>query len=610
MRFATIETAWLAGLVVLATANGLLWMFSIPFNEGPDEAAHFQIVRFILDHGRLPVFRPEELWLITTAKGAVETYATFPPLAYVAAALVSLPFGDEAVWGARLVSVASYVGAVALTFAIARTLLPDSYSVAASAALVVAFLPQFAFVGAYVNNDALGVLESGALYYLLARMHGASPPPRLIEGERMQPFPPATGGKPVWLPPPLRGRVGLGAHRTSAPLLVMVGLAIGALLLTKYTFYAAAGVGLVAALAFVRRPVQLAALAAAAAAPSGWWFVRSWQLYGEAMPSTVIADAKAAAGGNILFVPSEYGIDLLTLSTRTDFWWATFTSFVGKFGWLTIDLHPAYYLGCLALALLALVGIGARLLSPLRRAIGMDGAPEGASGRTPGARGLGVGLFGAAVVAATAIAAMATSAYGEYSPQGRYLFAALIPIAVGLAAGWSWLALLAPWLRFAPPAATLCIIALNFISLFAYVVPAHFGGGAERIIIQVDPPLAAAAGSVEIVGWSFREGASSWRPYSPAAVRDYRAPVREVLVYLGGPPPSGSLLGQAQYGLARPDVAHFYGGFAGIQGVGYRFELPRGPFPSGPHRIYVCASDGSAEVACADRELRIAVSRD
>src|SRR5438045_9763866 len=51
----------LIALLAIAAANSLLWAFTVPFNEAPDEAAHFQVARFILDHGRLPIFRPDEI---------------------------------------------------------------------------------------------------------------------------------------------------------------------------------------------------------------------------------------------------------------------------------------------------------------------------------------------------------------------------------------------------------------------------------------------------------------------------------------------------------------------------------------------------------------------
>src|SRR6266545_691285 len=111
-----VDDRLLVGLIViLALLNGLLWAFTVPFNEAPDEAAHFQVARFILDHGRLPIFRPDEIWLLHTSKGWVESYAPFPPLAYVAGGLASgLTAGT--MWGGRLVSVGSYVATVGITF--------------------------------------------------------------------------------------------------------------------------------------------------------------------------------------------------------------------------------------------------------------------------------------------------------------------------------------------------------------------------------------------------------------------------------------------------------------------------------------------------------------
>src|SRR5262249_9710281 len=161
-RLWTFRHIVLLALVAVAAANGLLWAFTIPFNGAPDEAAHFQVVRFILDHGRLPVFRPDEIWLLHTSKGWVASYAPFPPLAYAVGALAS-GLTQGTMWGARLVSVASYVATVVLTYLIAGRLVGESRLVPGLAALVVAFLPQLAFTSAYVNSDAIGVALSGLL---------------------------------------------------------------------------------------------------------------------------------------------------------------------------------------------------------------------------------------------------------------------------------------------------------------------------------------------------------------------------------------------------------------------------------------------------------------
>jgi len=543
----------LAGLVAVAAANALLWAFTIPFNEAPDEAAHFQVVRFILDHGRLPVFHPDDIWLLNTSKGVVESYAPFPPLAYVVGALAS-QLTDGTMWGARLVSSTSYVATVALTFLIARHLVPRSVVVAVCAALVVAFLPQFAFTAAYVNNDAIGVALSALLFYLLIRLR--------------------SGEYGVWL-------------------LLGIGATAGALLLTKYTFYPAAAVGFIVAALQARRPIPVTALFVGAAAICGWWFARNLMLYGELVPVRVIAEAKAAAGGNTLFVPADYGITLLDLSVRTDFWWASFTSFVGKFGFLSIEMHPGYYLACLALVALALAG---RLVRLRVRPRGPDD--------------LAAFGFGLAVLGGTAIFAIASSAYGEYSPQGRYLFAALVPVAIGLVVGWSWLGALAPALRMVPIGATLWLIVLNFVALFEYVIPVYFGDGAGRVVMQLDPPPDSTANPAEVEGWALIEGGFPWRPYWPAAVAAYREPAAEVRVSEDSPPPDGRLLSTGHYGLKRTDVADFYGGFRGLENVGYRVSWPQGllqdradlPQELMHNRrvdIFICASAPGAKTGCA-----------
>jgi 4-amino-4-deoxy-L-arabinose transferase-like glycosyltransferase len=534
-----VDVIVLAAVVVLGVANGLLWAFTIPFNEGPDEAAHFLVVRFIVDHGRLPVFSPDELWLLNTSKGFVESYAPFPPLAYVVDAL-AVRATNGTMWGARLVSVACYVLTVTFTFLGARRLAPNARAVAVSAALVVAFLPQFAFTGAYVNNDAFGVAITGLLVYLLLRVRDSP----------------------------------------SAWLVAAVGVAAGALLLTKYTFYPVALVAVAAAAWRSRRPTHLALLLCSVAVSSGWWFARNWALYGEVIPVHVIADAKAAAGGNTLFVPAEYGITLLDISTRTDFWWATFTSFTGKFGFLTIELNPGYYLVCLGLLALAIVGGLARPFSSRR-----------------GDRDLTPFFIGTAMIIATALFAMASSAYGEYSPQGRYLFGALVPIAIGLAVSWNWLGGLTPVLRLVLPIATLTIVALNFVALFGYLLPAYVGDfpeGVQHIIVQVDPRL--AGDRTQLAGWALDEGDDGlWFPYVTRNVELYRRPVSGVGVYADAPPPEGSLLGVAQYGIRRPDVDAFYGAFRRIENVGFALDLP--PESSQVSAIYVCASS-RGQIAC------------
>src|SRR5205809_731639 len=80
-------------------------------------------------------------------------------------------------------------------------------------------------------------------------------------------------------------------------------------------------------------------------------------------------------------------------------------------------------------------------------------------------------VVAAASIVGTALFARFSSASGEYSPQGRYLFGALVPIAIGLVLGWRVPGSVWPALRFIPFLATSCLVVLNFVALFGYVVP-------------------------------------------------------------------------------------------------------------------------------------------
>jgi 4-amino-4-deoxy-L-arabinose transferase-like glycosyltransferase len=540
----------------VAAFNGLLWMFTIPFQHGPDEGAHFQVVRFIRDYGRLPLFHPSELWLIRTQSGAVETYAAFPPLAYALAALAARPFADDTLWPARLTSLLSCLGAVAATFILARRLLPAAPIVAVTAGLTLALLPQFAFTAAYVNNDALPVFETAILYLLLLHAWRRGP---------------------------------------SIPLYVGIGATVAALLLTKYTFYAAALVGFGAA-AYVARDLRrhwapIAALGLAVVAGAGWWFARNVQLYGELIPSRTIAAAKASAGGNTLFVPTDHGITLLTVSTQTDFWAVTLRSFVATFGFLSIYLDAPYYLASVIVAALGLIGLVVHV-----RRVGMSND----------ARALSV--FFLALLGSSVLASMAISTYGEYSPQGRYLFGILVPTIIVLACGWYWLGPRHWFLRWLPGAAVAFMAMLSLVSLFGYVIPRDFSSRVERLIVELDRPSQpqSTTAEVEVLGWSFAQGAATWWPFSPDSVNRYRRPASGILIYLDGPPGRGEFQGTANYGFRRRDVSEFYGGNRRLDPIGYRFVFPPGTLPAGEHRLYACALAQTTEIpTCAERVVTV-----
>jgi 4-amino-4-deoxy-L-arabinose transferase-like glycosyltransferase len=547
-------------LIVATTGLGLLWTTSVPFNEGPDEAAHFHVARFIAEHRRLPVFAPGELWLYRTEVGMVESYSTYPPLAYIIQVGLLLLI-DESFWSARGLSLLSYVGAIVLTFLIGRRLVPGNRQVGVSAALVVAVLPQVVFTGAYANTDALALVEVVALLYVLLL---------------------------IW-------------HRPHPTLFALAGALAGAAFLTKYPTYAAAGVGLVAGtfLASRSRSPHLCRFLflGVAIASSGWWFARNWQLYGEPIPGQVIVAAKATAGGNSLVVAANDGVNLLTLSVVTDFWPVTLASLVGSFGYATVFLPPGFYAIYAGLAIAGVIGGIAMLASEPLTTARRDTI-----------------IVGGSMCLATIGSAMAINVYGEWSAQGRYLFPALVPMVISLVIGWQALAA-----RLALPARTLwvpvgVVAVLNVVTLCGIVVPAYYGPSPQHIIVQVDSPtgdrrLSSDQGdqrAIPIAGWSLLEAASDWQPFAPRSVATYRRPVDQVIVLLGGPPGAGTVVGRAHYGLRRLDVQDYYGRTEGLEQVGFQLVLPQERLGPGKHTVFVCAyAAPEPEPACKSRQLEV-----
>jgi 4-amino-4-deoxy-L-arabinose transferase-like glycosyltransferase len=487
----------------------------------------------------------------------VETYASFPPLAYLLAALAMTLAHDDVFWAARAVSYGSYIGTVAVTYLLARRLLPDRPLVALSTGCIVALLPQFAFTGAYFNPDALAVFETSLVLWMLIEVRQHGPRPLLV--------------------------------------LVLGGI-LGSLLLTKYPFYPAVGVFVLSGLALQWRDQGrwrgAALLLLGITLTAGWWFVRNQQLYGELIPSRVVAAAKAAAGGNTLLVPARQGLNLWDVTVTTDFWEVTLQSFVGVFGPLTIFLDPQLYLACAVAVGLGAIGIALHV----HRA--------GQSGRQ---LGLAAVLGGLTVV--TLLSALAISTYGEYSPQGRYLFPLLVPLCLLVAVGWEMLAHHHWSLRWVSSAGLVGAAALNLVCLLGYVVPHEFGPEGRVVLVQIDQPGAAvpADAPLEVKGWSFLRGGSQWRPFDPEVLLTYRRPIGSISVWLDGPPGTGRWLGPASVGLSRPDVEAMYGGVDELGSVGFRLLLSDHPLPPGGHRLYVCATPPSVpHPTCSSREFQAA----
>lgn len=439
----------LALVVGLYLVVGVLYAVLTPPWQAPDEPAHYNYVAQVATRGGCcPVIAPGD-WDYPSLEALrtggfppdadlspIEYEDHQPPLYYLAGALVYILTGGSLV-ALRLLSVALGAGVVAAAYVVAARLFPEQKPLALSAAVIVGFIPQHVAMLASVNNDALAELVVG---WLLA-------------------------AAVAYLGLPARGE-------PSRPPVAVLGLLLGAAFLTKLTAYGPALVvagGAIALRTWIeRRPLAWAAgqvlgAGAVAAALGAPWWIRNAVVYGwpdllaQRAHEAVVVGQLHTADYIAMIGAGPYLAHLLT---------TTFHSFWGQFGWMTVPMSGRVYL-LIGLYLLA-AGIGWFIgLYALRRTRAIRPV-----------RWAGVWLLAAVVIVTIAQYAYYNTTFVQF--QGRYLYPALIPLALLMAFGlWGWAWLLArplpararralAWL---PLAGSAWLPPLAVYALFRFVIP-------------------------------------------------------------------------------------------------------------------------------------------
>jgi len=353
LRPGTIKQRWAIALIlIMFIALGTTCSLVTPIFEAPDEIYHYFFIKHLADGKGLPVQNPEDT-------GLWEQEGSQPPLYYLIGALStfwidtseaedllwynpqanigipldpgnknvivhtgreSFPFRGTAlaVHLVRLLSVLLGAGTAFLTYRLALEIFPDHEQLALGAAALNAFIPQFLFISAAINNDNLITFLSSLALLLLIRntQYG------------------------------IRGLLVLRIAYS-----VLLGLVLGLACLSKL-----AGLGLLIlttivliAEAYRRRSprplVQGVIALAVAMMVAGWWYVRNWTLYGD------------PTGLNMMLAVVGRGSPPSSLSEL----WGEFRglrmSFWALFGWFSILVAPAIYAILDGASLLALVGL-------------------------------------------------------------------------------------------------------------------------------------------------------------------------------------------------------------------------------------------------------------
>ena len=431
-------------LLLAFVALALIYSLTVPLFEGPDEIWHYAFANHLASGGGLPVFdvnqpatflrngaHPPLYYALIAALIAPIDRSDFPakyrfnlaspkitpggsgtsPNLLIHTAREDFPFYNTALAGhlARLVSIALGALTVVGVFAVARRLLREDRLALVATALV-AFIPQFVYGAALINNDALAACAATWLLYALLR---------LMENGRWR-----------WA--------------------MLSGVLLGITLLSKIGMIAVLPIPALALLLYALRKMQPAPIKqriawgvgrgaviyGLALLIAGWWYARNFALYGDPL---MWREWQVLTGtGRVPSTPIDFLRDMIGFF---GLFWADFSLRVDRVLW------PIF--GMLVIA--AIVGLVRRAVKRQWPALDWPG--------------LLLGLIWLGLLIATAV----RYSFNIYDIHGRLLYPALAPIGVVLVLGLSgW-----PRPKWVMGIALAIIISIAVLAPFVIIQPAY-----------------------------------------------------------------------------------------------------------------------------------------
>lgn len=428
--------------LILLLYGILAWAYAtrIPDWQVPDEPAHYNYIRQIVDSGELPVIEmgdwdQDYLVLLTSSNFSPDVTADIdrleyedhqPPLYYLLQSVVyRLSNGD--LIAMRLFSALIGAGVIICAWATIRRIFTAQPWLGLSAAAFIAFLPQRLSIMAGVSNDSLAELIAALILLVtvdyLCRTRSE---------------------KQAWW-----------QERT-----LWLGILVGVAFFTKTTvYYTAAIAGLAILLRWQRekwsfqsalKPIAL--LAIPALLMGAIWWIHGLQVYGGTDFLGLQRHDEVVVGQ----LRTEDYINLELGGSQRLYWEnlseTTFHSFWGQFGWMALPMKTNIYRGLLLIVYSAVLGI--ILYAVEKRWFKSLSRPQKEI----------LALFVLAILLVFAQFLFYNLAFVQF--QGRYLYPALVPLAFFVAlgsSGWS-----NPLTRWQKQAKWLPVLATLLMALFAW----------------------------------------------------------------------------------------------------------------------------------------------
>ncbi len=430
-------------ILILAAycALGALYALFTPKWQAPDEPAHFNYIRSIGDTGALPVlqngdYNQEYLEKIKKEKFPASLsidgirYESYqPPLYYIAATpfyLIARAGGlDAQVFTLRLFGVALGAILLWLAFTTVREIFPDDGFLALATVGAMATVPMHIAISASVSNDTAAELVL-ALILLLAVKRVKN----VVSDTRYA---------------------------------IVGGILFGAALLTKTTTYVPGALLLVGAeiararlttsgyrLA-IRSLISTFLISVIISLPM---FARNVLIYGIADPLGIARhDAIVVGQPTTAEMIARYGFNHIAF----DFFAVTMKSFWAQFGWMGVLVNDRIYVALFLLSGAAAFGFALWTIRILRQRDSLSAVQYGC-----------IGLL--ALLLLSGLVDYVLYNFKLFQLQGRYLFPALIPIALFGVFGLREI-IAKEYVRVCFALLYIALLALDVVSLFLFIVP-------------------------------------------------------------------------------------------------------------------------------------------
>lgn len=389
--------------VLLCLVYFTIWNMMQHINYAPDELMRLDVNFFLFEHGRLPVGDEltHPIWGFS--------YAHTPTmlcnvLGYIFMCVMA-PFSEEAIMlviASRMVSVLVGVGTVYFVIKTSKMLFdtPSRWIMI----ILCSFIPQFAFLSSYVNNDSLAVFGSAMIFYCWVYV--------------------------------LKNR-----WNYKIAFVLVIGMSVCALSYYNSYGWILISIPFLIITYFRQNPKKYrefikfaGSIAAMTLVLIGYLFIRHFVLYGDILGMSTGEKygelfAQPGMKPSERFSLAEQGVGIADMLFGPAYSWVNITakSFFVSFGYMQFHAHSSVYVfygivfgvGALAFAVL----VAKKLIK--REKIDFST----------------IILYTAlsAVAAITVFLSMYNSYFNDFQAQGRYCYPALIPIVLVVSRGIDWL---------------------------------------------------------------------------------------------------------------------------------------------------------------------------